>query len=89
MPIKHINLFSFKVTLTILDINSEKLLKCTEDGQAMQVLNDYLQGIYNDEAMALSTEPRTAEKVDMLGHLLSNNHNFIIKLKVNVLTHFS
>lgn len=64
MPIKHINLFSFKVTLTILDINSEKLLKCTEDGQAMQVLNDYLQGIYNDEAMALSTEPRTAEKVD-------------------------
>ncbi|KAH9644075.1 hypothetical protein HF086_009788 [Spodoptera exigua] len=53
----------FQVTLTILDINREKLLKCTEDGQAMQVLNDYLQGIYNEEAMALSTEPRTAEKM--------------------------
>ncbi|XP_061712072.1 TBC1 domain family member 9 isoform X1 [Cydia pomonella] len=52
----------FQVTLKILDINRDKLLKCTEDGQAMQVLNDYLKGIYNDEAMALSTEPRTAEK---------------------------
>lgn len=51
------------MTLTILDINREILLKCTEDGQAMQVLNDYLQGIYNEEAMALSTEPRTAERV--------------------------
>lgn len=53
----------FQVTLTILEINKDKLLKCTEDGQAIQVLNDYLEGIYNEEAMALSTEPRTAEKV--------------------------
>ncbi|KAI8435185.1 hypothetical protein MSG28_003542 [Choristoneura fumiferana] len=52
----------FQVTLKILDINRDKLLKCCEDGQAMQVLNDYLKGIYNDEAIALSTEPRTAEK---------------------------
>ncbi|CAH2074312.1 unnamed protein product, partial [Iphiclides podalirius] len=52
----------FQVTLTILDINREKLLKCAEDGQAMQVLSEYLEGIYNEEAMALSTEPRTAEK---------------------------
>ena len=57
------NWMIFQVTLTILDINREKLLKCVEDGQAMQVLSDYLEGIYNDEAMALSTEPRTAEKV--------------------------
>ncbi|XP_061383565.1 TBC1 domain family member 9 isoform X3 [Danaus plexippus] len=53
----------FQVTLTILDINREKLLKCAEDGQAMQVFSEYLEGIYNEEAMALSTEPRTAEKV--------------------------
>lgn len=56
-------LFCNKVTLTILDINRENLLKCAEDGQAMQVLTEYLEGIYNEEAMALSTEPRTAQKV--------------------------
>ncbi|KOB75668.1 TBC1 domain family member 9, partial [Operophtera brumata] len=44
----------FQVTLTILDINRDKLLKCAEDGQAMQVLSDYLEGIYNEEAMALA-----------------------------------
>lgn len=52
-----------QVTLTILDINRERLLKCTEDGEAMQVLNEYFEGVYNDEAMALSTEPRSPEKV--------------------------
>ncbi|CAB3241981.1 unnamed protein product [Arctia plantaginis] len=64
----------FQVTLTILDINSEKLLKCTEDGQAMQVLNDYLQGIYNEEAMALSTEPRTAEKTIKIQELIYQSY---------------
>lgn len=63
------------MTLTILDINREKLLKCTEDGQAMQVLNDYLGGIYNEEAMALSTEPRTADKV-----IIVYNINFFYPL---------
>jgi TBC1 domain family member 8/9 len=49
-----------------LDINREKLLRCAEDGQAMQILSEYLEGIYNDEAVALSTEPRTAQKVLLL-----------------------
>ncbi|XP_060800380.1 TBC1 domain family member 9 isoform X2 [Amyelois transitella] len=52
----------FQVTLTILEKNREQLLKCTEDGQPMQILGDYLAGIYNDEAVALSTEPRTAKR---------------------------
>ncbi|XP_021209163.1 TBC1 domain family member 9 isoform X1 [Bombyx mori] len=60
----------FQVTLTILDINHEKLLKCTEDGQAMQVLNEYLEGIYNEEAMALSTEPRTEAKTIKIQDLI-------------------
>ncbi|CAH0604555.1 unnamed protein product [Chrysodeixis includens] len=64
----------FQVTLTILDINREKLLKCTEDGQAMQVLNDYLQGIYNEEAMALSTEPRTADKTIKIQELIYQSY---------------
>ncbi|KAJ8722843.1 hypothetical protein PYW07_004023 [Mythimna separata] len=64
----------FQVTLTILDINREILLKCTEDGQAMQVLNDYLQGIYNEEAMALSTEARTAEKTIKIQELIYQSY---------------
>lgn len=58
--------FHLKVTLTILDINRDKLLACTEDGQAMQILSQYLEGIYNDEAVALSTEPRSAPKVSRM-----------------------
>ncbi|XP_072943418.1 TBC1 domain family member 9 [Epargyreus clarus] len=64
----------FQVTLTILDINRDKLLKCSEDGQAMQVLNDYLEGIYNEEAMALSTEPRTAERTIKVQELVYQSY---------------
>ncbi|XP_041977166.1 TBC1 domain family member 9 isoform X2 [Aricia agestis] len=64
----------FQVTLTILDINREKLLKCAEDGQAMQVLSEYLEGIYNEEAMALSTEPRTAEKTIKIQDLVYQSY---------------
>ncbi|XP_050344939.1 TBC1 domain family member 9 isoform X3 [Nymphalis io] len=64
----------FQVTLTILDINREKLLKCTEDGQAMQVLSDYLEGIYNEEAMALSTEPRNAQKTIKIQELVYQSY---------------
>uniref|UniRef100_A0A1B6C1U8 Rab-GAP TBC domain-containing protein n=1 Tax=Clastoptera arizonana TaxID=38151 RepID=A0A1B6C1U8_9HEMI len=39
----------FQVALTILEANEKKLLSCNDDGEAMQVLTDYLNGIYNDE----------------------------------------
>ncbi|XP_023947050.1 TBC1 domain family member 9 [Bicyclus anynana] len=64
----------FQVTLTILDINRELLLNCAEDGQAMQVLNDYLAGIYNDEAMALCTEPRTAARTIKIQELVYQSY---------------
>ncbi|XP_059050119.1 TBC1 domain family member 9 [Achroia grisella] len=64
----------FQVTLTILEINKENLLKCTEDGQAMQILSDYLEGIYNDEAMALSTEPRTAKRTIKIQDLVYQSY---------------
>ncbi|PSN53042.1 hypothetical protein C0J52_03961 [Blattella germanica] len=38
-----------KVALTVLEANQEKLLVCRDDGEAMQLLADYLQGIYNEE----------------------------------------
>ncbi|KAJ2952626.1 hypothetical protein O0L34_g6956 [Tuta absoluta] len=64
----------FQVTLTILDINKDKLLKCSEDGQAMQVLSDYLEGIYNDEAMALSTEPRSTDRTIKIQDLVYKSY---------------
>ncbi|KAF2879783.1 hypothetical protein ILUMI_26388 [Ignelater luminosus] len=39
----------FQIALMILDWNQEKLLKCQDEGEAMQLLSDYLMGIYNDE----------------------------------------
>ena len=39
----------FQVALTVLESNQEKLLSCRDDGEAMQLLTDYLQGVYNEE----------------------------------------
>lgn len=64
----------FQVTLTILDINRDRLLKCTDDGQAMQVFNEYLEGIYNEEAMALSTEPRSPHKTIKIQDLIYQSY---------------
>ncbi|XP_001600394.2 TBC1 domain family member 9 isoform X2 [Nasonia vitripennis] len=43
----------FQVALTVLEWNQEKLLKCHDDGEAMQLLTDYLGGVYNDEGPVL------------------------------------
>jgi len=37
---------AFQVALTILEYNEEAILKCKDEGEAMQLLNDYLAGIY-------------------------------------------
>ncbi|XP_014285199.1 TBC1 domain family member 9B isoform X1 [Halyomorpha halys] len=39
----------FQVALTVLKVNQEKLLKCNDDGEAMQVLSGYLSGVYNEQ----------------------------------------
>ncbi|XP_069703909.1 TBC1 domain family member 9 isoform X3 [Periplaneta americana] len=39
----------FQVALTVLEANQDKLLTCRDDGEAMQLLGDYLQGVYNEE----------------------------------------
>lgn len=33
----------------MLESNQDKLLACRDDGEAMQLLGDYLQGVYNEE----------------------------------------
>jgi hypothetical protein len=37
------------VALTVLESNQDKLLACRDDGEAMQLLGDYLQGVFNEE----------------------------------------
>ncbi|XP_063922284.1 TBC1 domain family member 9 [Zophobas morio] len=39
----------FQVALMLLEWNQEKLLACRDEGEAMQLLADYLMGVYNDE----------------------------------------
>nr|CAD7263370.1 unnamed protein product [Timema shepardi] len=39
----------FQVALTVLESNQEKLLACREEGEGMQLLSDYLEGVYNEE----------------------------------------
>ncbi|KAH1017222.1 hypothetical protein HUJ05_007903 [Dendroctonus ponderosae] len=39
----------FQVALTLLEWNQDKLLQCKDEGEAMQLLSEYLMGIFNDE----------------------------------------
>jgi hypothetical protein len=45
------NLTFFQVALTVLESNQDKLLTCRDDGEAMQLLGDYLQGVFNEEGL--------------------------------------
>lgn len=55
----------FQIALTVLEWNQEKLLNCRDDGEAMQLLTDYLGGVFNDEGPILprpvdsATPPRS------------------------------
>ncbi|KAF7989163.1 hypothetical protein HCN44_007473 [Aphidius gifuensis] len=44
----------FQIALTILEWNQDKLLNCRDDGEAMQLLTDYLGGVFNDEEIILT-----------------------------------
>ncbi|XP_057668681.1 TBC1 domain family member 9 isoform X2 [Diorhabda carinulata] len=39
----------FQVALMLLDWNQERLLACRDEGEAMQLLSEYLMGVFNDE----------------------------------------
>ncbi|XP_076251354.1 TBC1 domain family member 8/9 isoform X2 [Rhynchophorus ferrugineus] len=39
----------FQVALMLLEWNQDKLLQCRDEGEAMQILADYLMGIFNDD----------------------------------------
>lgn len=47
---KYIDFFLvYQIALTVLEWNQDKLLNCRDDGEAMQLLTDYLGGVFNDE----------------------------------------
>lgn len=53
----------FMVSLQIIEWNRDKLLKCQDDGEAMLVLQTYLEGIYNPEyQVPPSTDKRKLER---------------------------
>uniref|UniRef100_A0A6M2DYR2 Putative secreted protein n=1 Tax=Xenopsylla cheopis TaxID=163159 RepID=A0A6M2DYR2_XENCH len=43
----------FQVALTILELNQEALSKSRDDGEATQLLGDYLEGVYNADGRAV------------------------------------
>ncbi|KQS44365.1 uncharacterized protein Dere_GG13242, isoform C [Drosophila erecta] len=51
----------FMISLQIIEWNREKLLHCQDDGEAMLVLQNYLEGIYNPEYQV----PPTTDKRKM------------------------
>ncbi|VVD02906.1 unnamed protein product [Leptidea sinapis] len=71
----------FQVTLTILDINKENLLKSTEDGHATQVLTKYLDGIYNDEATVTRIQDLVYQSYRRFGTSVSSETIEHLRLK--------
>jgi len=53
----------FMISLQIIEWNREKLLQCQDDGEAMLVLQNYLEGIYNPEyQVPPTTDKRKQER---------------------------
>lgn len=51
-----------QLALTVLENNQDALLACRDEGEAMQLLTDYLEGVFNEE---LGSQPhnRDGDKV--------------------------
>ncbi|XP_044755659.1 TBC1 domain family member 9 isoform X1 [Coccinella septempunctata] len=39
----------FQIALKLLEMNQDQLFKCRDEGEAMQLLSDFLNGVYNDD----------------------------------------
>lgn len=78
-----------QIALKILEWNQQKILACADDGEAMQILTDYLNGIYNPEMPAQNNRaglngPVVHVRIDtetIAGNYIKNN--FIISLKTH------
>lgn len=78
-----------QIALKILEWNQQKILACEDDGEAMQILTDYLNGIYNPEMPAQNNRaglngPVVHVRIDtetIAGNYIKNN--FITSLKTH------
>lgn len=66
-PVWQLNVFCFigisQIALKILEWNEDKLLASRDDGEAMQILSEYLNGVFNSEfSLQLSHEPKPRVK---------------------------
>ncbi|XP_065226342.1 TBC1 domain family member 9-like isoform X2 [Planococcus citri] len=58
----------FQVTLTVLEANQEKLIQCSDDGEGIQILTKYLQGVYDestDEVVVLKESIKSEKSVSV------------------------
>uniref|UniRef100_A0A182Y2E3 Rab-GAP TBC domain-containing protein n=1 Tax=Anopheles stephensi TaxID=30069 RepID=A0A182Y2E3_ANOST len=53
----------FIIALKILEWNQEKLLNCNDDGEAMQLLSNFLMGIFNDEVQRIKIEDKEKQQM--------------------------
>ncbi|KAK7576494.1 hypothetical protein V9T40_012780 [Parthenolecanium corni] len=71
----------FQVALTVLQTNQEKLIKCQDDGEAIQLLTKYLQGVHNDnDEEAVVKDGEVVEKtihVEKLLHTSCVNYGML------------
>ncbi|KAF4520019.1 hypothetical protein B566_EDAN007167 [Ephemera danica] len=52
----------FQLALTVLENNQKALLACKDEGEAMQLLTDYLEGVYNEELETTSVQTEDSDK---------------------------
>lgn len=62
------------MALTILEANQEKLMKCQDDGEGIQILMRYLQGVYNQSTDEVS-KLKDAAKCDKVNITILSEKN--------------
>lgn len=64
------NLFQvlFQVALTCLEVNKRKILKCADDGEAMQVLSNYFERVSNRDAPAVLSHTKHTKADSSVGN---------------------
>lgn len=55
-----------QIALKILEWNQEKLLNCSDDGEAMQLLTTFLMGIFNDEVQRIIIEDKEKQQIKVI-----------------------
>jgi len=75
----------FQIALTCLEVNKKKILKCEDDGEAMQILGDYLERISNRDAPAILSHTKHTKADSLVDkHLINKTTLYFLKLLLYV-----